>query len=943
MQTIRFFAATALALFALTGSTQTFTNSAATLGNGFNSGGCVGVTDMDGDGLDDVIILTDGYNLRIAYQDPGGSFTVEDYGSVSNESQWGMCAGDVDHDGHKDVFSGGSYDGVHLVRISSRGVFTETDLDNGSMFMQACNMADINNDGWLDAFACHDDGLSRTWSNDGAGNLAFDNTLIDLDNYDFSDYIGTDHSGNYGSVWSDFDDDGDLDLMIAKCRQFVNDPYDPRRINQLWVNDGNGNFTEEAIARGLVEYNQCWTADFGDVDNDGDLDCLITTHSSTLKLYENDGNGYFTNVTAAAGIGVSGFFLQAKMVDFDNDGFLDIIYSGGVHAYYHNDGDGTFTAVANTFPYGNVMHSFGTGDLNNDGFIDLYASYGNSYVSPDYNNDDILWLNDGNENNWVSFDLSGIFSNLDAVGAKVKIYGDWGVQVREVRAGESYGTVHSFKCHFGLGSAAQVDSAEVIWPSGAVTNIDLPAINTVHQVSEAPCQIAGIAISPEGPISLCPGDAVALNAPEGYAAYLWSNGAETPGIETNVAGSFSVVVFDEEGCAGVSNSVQVSLFESMLPVITTEGPATACENNPPMLTASEGLAWLWSNGETTQSIYPSLSGSYSVSVTDACGDIQASQNSVDITIFASPAAPDVQDVVLPAPGQATFEGSSPDLSWYDSEFAEIALATGSTYTTAVLNTTTTFWVEDEAQYGGGSFSGGKAEQSDGAYHNNSQNWLVFDAYEDIILRRVKVFANGSGNRGIRVIDSQGNTVVTGTFFIPDGESFVQLDFEIPAGTGYGLRCTSNNPQLWRDAPPAALSYPYDIGGVASIVSSSIVGNNALAYYYFFYSWEVETQSFGCTGERIPVTAYVGIEGCTDPAACNYDAGATIDDGSCNYACLCPADLNGDGNVSIDDLLLLLANYGCLGVECTADLDNDGSVNSGDLLIFLAAYGVPCPQ
>ncbi|HAT47704.1 MAG TPA: hypothetical protein DCS71_02160, partial [Flavobacteriales bacterium] len=66
-------------------------------------------------------------------------------------------------------------------------------------------------------------------------------------------------------------------------------------INQLWVNDGNGGWTEEALERGLVLYEQSWTTDFADIDNDGDFDCLATNHSSTIKLLENDGTGYFTD------------------------------------------------------------------------------------------------------------------------------------------------------------------------------------------------------------------------------------------------------------------------------------------------------------------------------------------------------------------------------------------------------------------------------------------------------------------------------------------------------------------------------------------------------------------------------------------------------------------------------------------------------------------------
>jgi hypothetical protein len=114
--------------------------------------------------------------------------------------------------------------------------------------------------------------LSRIWTNDGAGNLVPNSSLIDLTNYDPGTFTNTDHSGNYGSVWSDINHDGNLDLVIAKCRQGVTNPLDPRRINQAWINDGNGNFTEQAVDRGIAIYQQSWTVDFGDVNNDGFFD-----------------------------------------------------------------------------------------------------------------------------------------------------------------------------------------------------------------------------------------------------------------------------------------------------------------------------------------------------------------------------------------------------------------------------------------------------------------------------------------------------------------------------------------------------------------------------------------------------------------------------------------------------------------------------------------------
>ena len=228
---------------------QSFSNASSSLPDSYNSGNCVGFTDMNNDGFDDIVVLDQSKTVKVLYQDGDGAFTEVDYGSVSNSNQWGMTIGDYDNDGHKDVFSGGSYDGVHIKHIDAVGSYTDMQLDNGNMFMQACNFADIDNDGQLDVFGCHDDALSRMWSGNGSA-LDYNQELFDLTNYDFSDYPTTDHSGNYGTVWCDFDQDGDLDLTIAKCRQFVGDPFDPRRINQLWINDGNNNYTEAAEERG---------------------------------------------------------------------------------------------------------------------------------------------------------------------------------------------------------------------------------------------------------------------------------------------------------------------------------------------------------------------------------------------------------------------------------------------------------------------------------------------------------------------------------------------------------------------------------------------------------------------------------------------------------------------------------------------------------------------
>ena len=127
----------ALATTAPAAHAQTFTNSSNLLPDTYNSGGCVGFADMDGDGYDDLIVLDQSNTLHTLYQTSEGGFVDYNLGQVSNNSQWGMCVADFDNDGHKDVFSGGAYDGVHVQHITAPGVSNTLELADGSMFMQA--------------------------------------------------------------------------------------------------------------------------------------------------------------------------------------------------------------------------------------------------------------------------------------------------------------------------------------------------------------------------------------------------------------------------------------------------------------------------------------------------------------------------------------------------------------------------------------------------------------------------------------------------------------------------------------------------------------------------------------------------------------------------------------------------------------------------------------
>ncbi|TDY11974.1 FG-GAP-like repeat-containing protein [Meridianimaribacter flavus] len=461
----------------------TFTNATSNLVNpNLTSGVAIGVCDMNGDGLDDIIRLDDARYLQIEYQNTNGVFTWLNYGNLAGTgNEWGLCIADVDENGYNDIFTGGAYNGKKLLIANSTGTnYTSNSLSGSNIFIQNLNFIDIDNNGTIDIFACHDEGVSSAYNNDGNGNMTQDNAgLINA-----VSTIPSDNSGNYGSIWVDYDNDGDQDLYISKCRLGVSNPNDGRRVNLLFQNDGSGNFTEVGVAAGLVPYAQSWSANFEDIDNDGDLDCVLINHDVSSIIYVNNGNGTFTDITATSGIatelndlGSGG--IQVIMEDFDNDTFIDLFITSryASHALFKNNGDLTFSKMPSPFGLGNDnIQSAAVGDLNNDGFIDVVAGFAIGYNSPT-NDPDILFYNNGNSNNWSEIRLQGGPSNINGIGARIELHTATGIQIREVRSGESYGTMNSLMTHFGLGTQTAITKIVVKWPSGIVDELFNPNIN----------------------------------------------------------------------------------------------------------------------------------------------------------------------------------------------------------------------------------------------------------------------------------------------------------------------------------------------------------------------------------------------------------------------------------------------------------------------------------
>ncbi len=163
----------------------------------------------------------------------------------------------------------------------------------------------------------------------------------------------------------------------------------------------------------------------------------------------------------------------------------------------------------------------------------------------------------------------------------------------------------------------------------------------------------------------------------------------------------------------------------------------------------------------------------------------------------------------------------------------------------MLTQSTTYYVENV--YKKPIQNVGKASNSGGGNNLNNIQSLIFDTYKPIIIKSVKIYANSSGARNIKLKSSSGNTLESKTINAPNGMSRVELNFEVPAGTDFKLE----GKNLYRNNN--GVSYPYEIAGLVKIKHSS-AASNPIGYYYYYYDWEVK--EIECKSPRIAVNAFV---------------------------------------------------------------------------------------
>jgi len=403
------------------------------------------IADMNGDYLDDIVTVSSS-QINIFDQKTSGGYDAHVYPlTVTYTPNWSIAAGDFDKNGFNDLALGNG-SRVSVVKAASDGAgYTIVEYPQ-NIFTQRTNFVDINNDGNLDLWACHDVAQSHAYRNDGEGNLLFDISLMPT----------LPVGGNYQSQWTDIDNDGDIDMYLAKCRGSA-PAGDPQRINLFYKNNGDGTYSESGVAAGINDGAQSWSTAIEDYDNDGDLDILLSNISDTNKLYRNNGDGTFTDIYATTGIAAQVGSWELQAADFDNDGWMDFLWQNGKELYMNNH-DMTFSGFDLPFSEGAI------GDLNNDGFLDVQFA-GTAY------------MNTPNSNHYLTVNLQGIQSNRNGIGAHVEIYGAFGKQIREIKSGNGFSHQSSLNAHFGLGAATEITQVIVRWPSGIVDTYNNPAID----------------------------------------------------------------------------------------------------------------------------------------------------------------------------------------------------------------------------------------------------------------------------------------------------------------------------------------------------------------------------------------------------------------------------------------------------------------------------------
>ena len=568
----------------------------------------------------------------------------------------GVSFFDYNNDGWDDLTIGTRSNGTYLYR-NTNGNFSLDQILPNTQEVKSVVWADFNGDHLPDLFVASYTGQSQLWQQ---SECCFTDVAIEAGIPSHPDAL------TYGAAWADYDRDGDLDLYICNYNQ----GFGPG--NWLMRNNGNGTFSEVAVLAG-VDNGVVWSfmPAWADFDHDGWPDLyIINDKTAANTLYRNNGNGTFTDVTAGSGTGIIIDAMSNSIIDFDNDGDLDIYVTNdyGGNRLLRNDSDFIFTDV--TAAYGAAVTQFCWGalwiDFDNDKDHDLFVcttdnisntnplyrmvigqplTIGNplfttpnnlsafSAAKGDFNRNgypDIiqgnqgphnvtLWSNQGNANNaYVRVSLEPTVSNPTAVGTWVSVCSGGTCRWQYTHAGHGFLGQDSQHLLFGLHQDNLIDSVSVEWPSGFTDHYYNLAPSNGYIFTEG--ETYPLTINASNDAVLCDSSNVTLNVSE-HPAYLWSTGSTESSISVDTTGLFGLTVTTPWGFTATASIEVLAATAPEYEINVNHISCTNAEDGSAQINAiSDPLASIiWDTDETSFEISNLNPAIYSFTLTTSQG------------------------------------------------------------------------------------------------------------------------------------------------------------------------------------------------------------------------------------------------------------------------------------------------------------------------------------
>ncbi len=496
-----------------------------------HSGGSI-AEDFDGDGYFDLIVSSSGPQdqLRYFHNNADGTFTDQTHAAGLDGETGGLNVvhTDFNNDGWPDilVLRGGWWGKFgdypcSLLRNNgpnASGQVTFTDVTEAAGLLsahptQTAAWADYDGDGFLDLMLGHETSIedphgSELFHNNGDGTFTEVGQMVGLSQLRYVK----------GVAWGDYNNDGRPDLVVtrkgAPTLLFRNDGPDAAH---------GWKFTDVTNEAGVAQPNQSFATWFFDYNNDGLLDLLVVgfyidtledipafhlglpNKAETPRLYRNNGNGTFTDVSKSVALNRVILSMGAGYGDLDNDGWLDCYFGTGTPDYeallpnrmFRNDRGARFQDVTASGGFGQLQkgHAVSFADFNRDGNQDIFEVIGGAFPGDTYMS--ALLANPGHDNHWLGLKLDGVRSNRAAIGARVRIDVDAPEGLasiyRTVNSGTSFGDF-PFELHFGLGQARAIRQITIRWPSGLEQRLPGLPMDRVYRLKEGASSATSVAL-----------------------------------------------------------------------------------------------------------------------------------------------------------------------------------------------------------------------------------------------------------------------------------------------------------------------------------------------------------------------------------------------------------------------------------------------------------------